>query len=399
MVWGYRSVALAFVIRHVRSMPPSRDLDQRPLAITTPCITSAVPIVPQAGGNGRVGLGSPRLRRAPAVASLTRGFRDVPVRRRPTACASLERYGLPAGGRAARRVCGRNAHAVVRHGPAGESGPTSASAPAPPHQPRPRRRPAATATLPPGSMAMTVTDRLRARSEPRVSGDSVKYEPLLPVGTQLLVIEGPVQASGYDWYHVAPVAITLTGGVADGWVAAADHDGTPWIALAADPLAGLEFARSTVARSDGTAAQANRAATSIKGFALDLYRQLRSDPALGLAGRNIVFSPASIALALAMARAGAAAPRPPRWMTCSTRAAGRRSRPHSTRWIRSSRGTTPPGPTTAERRMPCRSGSPTRRSGSAAGRSSRASSTRSRRRSAPSWAWWTTRPTRRRHAS
>jgi len=195
--------------------------------------------------------------------------------------------------------------------PATQSGPMpSASAPAPSSStptPEASSTPASTAmpVLPPGSMAMTVADRVRARSEPRVSGDSVKYEPLLPVGTQLLVIEGPVQASGYDWYHVAPVAITLTGGAADGWVAAADHDGTPWIALAADPLAGLEFARSTVARSDGTAAQADRAATSIKGFALDLYRQLRSDPALGLAGRNIVFSPASIALALAMARAGA----------------------------------------------------------------------------------------------
>ncbi len=160
-------------------------------------------------------------------------------------------------------------------------------------------------SLPAGSMAVTVSDRLRVRSQPRVSGDSVKYEPLLPTGTQLLVIEGPVQASGYDWYHVAPVAITLTGGVADGWVAAADRDGTPWVTLAADPLAGLEFARSTVARSQATTAEASDAASSTNGFALDLYQRLRSDPSLDLVGRNIVFSPMSIALALAMARAGA----------------------------------------------------------------------------------------------
>ncbi|MDP2349580.1 MAG: serpin family protein, partial [Chloroflexota bacterium] len=157
--------------------------------------------------------------------------------------------------------------------------------------------------LAPGSTAVTVSDRLRVRSQPRVAGDSIKFEPLLPTGTELLVIEGPVSDSGYDWYRVAPVSLTLSGGIADGWVAAADHDGTPWIALGADPLAGLEFARATLARADGTPADARRAATSINAFALELYRQLRADP--DLADKGLVFSPASIALALAMARAGA----------------------------------------------------------------------------------------------
>ncbi len=118
-----------------------------------------------------------------------------------------------------------------------------------------------------------------------------------------MVVDGPVQASGYDWYRVAPVSLTLSGGAADGWVAAADHDGTPWITRAGDPLAGLEFARATVARVDGKPADARRAATSINAFALDLYRRLRADP--DFAGKGMVFSPASIVLALAMARAGA----------------------------------------------------------------------------------------------
>ena len=74
---------------------------------------------------------------------------------------------------------------------------------------------------------MTVSDRLRVRSQPRVADNSLKYEPLLPTGTELLVIDGPVHASGYDWYRVAPVSLTLSGGATDGWVAAADHDGTP----------------------------------------------------------------------------------------------------------------------------------------------------------------------------
>jgi serpin B len=160
-------------------------------------------------------------------------------------------------------------------------------------------------SLAPGSLAVTVSDRLRVRSQPRVADDSAKYEPLLPIGTELAVIEGPVEGSGYDWYRVAPVSLTLTDGLAEGWVAAADHDGTPWIARAADPLVGLEFGKATVARAAGSTAGAKKAATSINAFAIDLYERMRSDPDLELAGRSIVFSPTSIALALAMARGGA----------------------------------------------------------------------------------------------
>jgi len=46
----------------------------------------------------------------------------------------------------------------------------------------------------------------------------------------VVVLDGPVQASGYDWYLVQP---TITSDTADpypfGWVAAADRDGEPWI--------------------------------------------------------------------------------------------------------------------------------------------------------------------------
>ena len=97
----------------------------------------------------------------------------------------------------------------------------------------------------PGSLAVTVSDRLRVRSQPVVDDASIKYEPVLPVGTELQVIDGPVEGSGYRWVHVAPVDVTLDGGVADGWVAIADHDGTPWVAVSAAPLAGLAVAKST----------------------------------------------------------------------------------------------------------------------------------------------------------
>ncbi|HEU4671583.1 MAG TPA: serpin family protein [Candidatus Limnocylindrales bacterium] len=138
-----------------------------------------------------------------------------------------------------------------------------------------------------------------------MSDDSARYEPLLPVGTELLVVDGPVQASGYTWWRVAPTAVTLDGGVGDGWVAIADHDGTPWVSLQSAPVAGLEIVRASLERSEGTVGQARAGATSVNAFGLRLYRALLSDKDLGLARRGVVISPTSIALALAMARAGA----------------------------------------------------------------------------------------------
>ena len=79
-------------------------------------------------------------------------------------------------------------------------------------------------------IVITSTDNVRVRSKPRVSADSRKYEPLLQKGTELNVIAGPVAASGYWWYKVGmPSDLTLDGGITAGWIAAADHDGTPWI--------------------------------------------------------------------------------------------------------------------------------------------------------------------------
>ena len=190
--------------------------------------------------------------------------------------------------------------AVDRPSPSSDADPTSTPIASPTSTPS-----LEPAVLAAGSMAVTVSDRLRVRSQPRVGDDSARYEPLLPTGTELLVVEGPVQASGYAWYRVAPVSLTLSGGVTEGWVAAADHDGTPWIATAGDPLAGLEFAKAAVSRSAGSAKDARKAGASINAFAIDMYRRLRADPTADLAGKNVVFSPTSIALALAMARAGA----------------------------------------------------------------------------------------------
>src|SRR5438045_9752742 len=59
---------------------------------------------------------------------------------------------------------------------------------------------AAPATYLKNSVVVTVSDRLRVRSQPQISDDSIKYEPVLPIGTELLVLDGPVEGSGYTWY-------------------------------------------------------------------------------------------------------------------------------------------------------------------------------------------------------
>jgi serpin B len=133
------------------------------------------------------------------------------------------------------------------------------------------------------------------------------YEPLLPLGTELLVVGGPVRASDYTWYEVEPVSFVLADGVARGWVAIAGHDGQPWIALAADPIAGLDVAKSSVSRAEADPADAKAAGTSVNAFAIDLYHLMLKDPNLDLVDKNAVFSPTSVALALGMTRAGARA--------------------------------------------------------------------------------------------
>ncbi len=75
---------------------------------------------------------------------------------------------------------------------------------------------------------VTVVDGVRVRSQPRVSDDSFKYEPVLPLGTPLYVLNGPVAASDYTWYEVVPLTSRLD--LHKGWVATASRSGEPWLA-------------------------------------------------------------------------------------------------------------------------------------------------------------------------
>lgn len=158
-----------------------------------------------------------------------------------------------------------------------------------------------------GTVVVTISDNLVVRSEPRVSDDSIIYEPWLPLGTELTVLAGPVSASGYTWYEVAPVSFAGLDGPGHGWVAMAGKDGEAWIAPAQGPTGptGVELAQADVARAPTDPKDAKTAAASITAFGLDLYRALLADPKLDLGTKNVVFSPTSVALALGLARAGA----------------------------------------------------------------------------------------------
>lgn len=91
--------------------------------------------------------------------------------------------------------------------------------------------------LRPGVTAATVADRVRMRSLPEVSDASLRFEPVLPLNTNLYVVDGPVTASGYEWYRVVPLTFEVRnpegGGVTDGWLAAGNREGDPWVMAAA----------------------------------------------------------------------------------------------------------------------------------------------------------------------
>ena len=101
-----------------------------------------------------------------------------------------------------------------------------------PPSPEPSAKPTPAAPrLARDSVAQVITDDLRVRSRPEVSDASKKLEPLLDQPRLVYVVAGPVQASGYTWYEIAPIGnLQLSVELPFGWVAAADKDGTPWLA-------------------------------------------------------------------------------------------------------------------------------------------------------------------------
>ena len=78
------------------------------------------------------------------------------------------------------------------------------------------------------SYARVVANELRVRAEP--DDQSLVRQPSLPNGMLVVVVDGPVHASGYDWFQVQPTILEESAQFYPfGWVAGADKDGEPWL--------------------------------------------------------------------------------------------------------------------------------------------------------------------------
>jgi hypothetical protein len=111
--------------------------------------------------------------------------------------------------------------------------------PTPTTRPTTKAEPTAKAKAPAfdeGLQLVTVVDHVRLRSRPSTGEESIKFEPVLPLDTELHTLEGPVAGSGYWWYRVklSQPAQHLFDGTREGWVAVQDHDGTPWVDVLRD---------------------------------------------------------------------------------------------------------------------------------------------------------------------
>ena len=119
--------------------------------------------------------------------------------------------------------------------------PVSPSIPSPPSastapatRSAPTASPLASATAGPtdpfvGRVVKSLADvGLRVRSRPGNGPDSYPYKPLLPLGTQMYVLDGPVMASDHPWYEVVPLSSRH---LPSGWIASAEEDGEPWVAV------------------------------------------------------------------------------------------------------------------------------------------------------------------------
>jgi len=101
--------------------------------------------------------------------------------------------------------------------------------------------------LEPGAIAVVTLngDNLRVRTTPGTSDPATRLKPLLPAGTRMLIVGGPVTVDNHDWYEVQTDGELVN---LFGWVAAGEN-GTAWIAPAA-PRCWGELGAGTVAGLD-----------------------------------------------------------------------------------------------------------------------------------------------------
>lgn len=94
--------------------------------------------------------------------------------------------------------------------------------------------PTAPPSLTVGALAVVTPsgDGLRVRTQPGVTDNSTRLQPLLPSGTRMLILRGPVTLDNHDWYEVS-----IDGTPSFGWVASAGGS-TAWLAPAAPRCSG-----------------------------------------------------------------------------------------------------------------------------------------------------------------
>jgi hypothetical protein len=88
-------------------------------------------------------------------------------------------------------------------------------------------------------------DNLRVRTTPGTTDPATRLKPLLPAGTRMLIVDGPVSMDNHDWYEIQTDGELVN---LFGWVAAGEA-GTAWIAPTA-PRCWGELGAGTVAGLD-----------------------------------------------------------------------------------------------------------------------------------------------------
>jgi TolB protein len=125
--------------------------------------------------------------------------------------------------------------------------------------------PADTGPLQVGEIAaMATTGRLVIRTQPGKGTDSAVYKTNIYPGQRMLILDGPVDASGYPWFRVRLGSI-------EGWVAASSLTGEPW-------LVPIRNGRIAFVQDLGDASEA---IYTIDPGATGGQTQLLADPSLG----------------------------------------------------------------------------------------------------------------------
>lgn len=210
--------------RQVAAMRATATVLRRPLAIGTPGRVRDVVI----------GSALRRSRRTPSLRSALAASLSILVVLGGTAVVISTR-GLGTVPAASPAASAPGPTAAAQQSSPTSSAPDASSAP--PSASTVRPSPVQVNPLRSGDVAAMVTDeRLVIRTKPSTGVDSAIFKPRVYPGQRVLILEGPIEASGYPWYRVR------LGGI-EGWAAGTGADGEPWLAPVRNGV--IAFVRET----------------------------------------------------------------------------------------------------------------------------------------------------------